>query len=184
MESKECIVCGKEFIKKVNRSQERWKAQKYCSVKCMGKKISKACLICGKHFLQFPSVGKKYCSKQCSDKSKIKQSKTKICLACGKEFNRNTKRGSDSSFQSWQKRKFCTMKCRRFRYHPIIQAEFWREVTDGYNIVKWRNGNLEIDIPKEIIPFGIMNPAAFSRIKWTEKETKKFREWNQGKGVM
>ena len=54
MESKECIVCGKEFIKKVNRSQERWKAQKYCSVKCMGKKISKACLICGKHFLQLP----------------------------------------------------------------------------------------------------------------------------------
>ena len=104
-------------------------------------------------------------------------SETKKCLACGKEFKRNTKRGvGGSSIQSWQKRKFCTMKCRRFRYHPIIQSEFWREVTDGYNIAKWRNGNLEIDIPKEIIPFGIMSPAAFSRIEWTLKEIKEFRE--------
>lgn len=99
----------------------------------------------------------------------------KTCYKCGKNFKSHNPKSVKN---------FCSRECYTFKYHPIIQAEFWREVTDGYNIVKWRNGNLEIDIPKEIIPFGIMNPAAFSRIKWTEKETKKFREWNQGKGVM
>lgn len=34
MEIKICLVCRKEFIKKINNSKKYWKNRKYCSVKC------------------------------------------------------------------------------------------------------------------------------------------------------
>lgn len=74
--TKNCIVCGKEFIKKINISRRSWKHTKFCSQKCSNKnKVgkptwnkylkSKKCLGCSKLF-QPRENKRKFCSRECS----------------------------------------------------------------------------------------------------------------------
>lgn len=83
-----CLSCNKIFVKNTYH-------QKYCSAECRKvnkdnskTKASKNCNVCQKEFRG--GANRKYCSKDCSDKSKIKINKFSInkrdsfsCLLCG-----------------------------------------------------------------------------------------------------
>jgi len=60
------------------------------------------CLICGKEFYNYPNEDRKYCSRECTYKSQLKQKIVK-CAYCGKEFSTNEKRD----------KKLCSVKCQR-----------------------------------------------------------------------
>lgn len=74
MQTKPCVVCGREFAKSPAHSQERWETRtRYCSRQCFGadysrrfKKIpERACGACGKIFRP-EHFGAKYCSTDCA----------------------------------------------------------------------------------------------------------------------
>lgn len=68
MESKICIICGKEYFKG-NYSNKQWSNSKYCSMECRKTSSFKICPICGKEF--YGKKKAKYCSRICCSKSKI-----------------------------------------------------------------------------------------------------------------
>jgi 5-methylcytosine-specific restriction endonuclease McrA len=82
MLTKICIVCGKEYTKKVNCSVKNWKISKYCSHKCLNKsKIGKpawnrrddmetVCPNCGKQFRKRCQTDK-YCCRKCARAKQI-----------------------------------------------------------------------------------------------------------------
>ena len=78
-------------------------------------------------------------------------------------------------------RTFCSRECYTFKYHPIIQAEFWRNVLP--NSGKYHTGSLALSIPTDWIPHGIMSCRSYRngnfRLLFTEKQIKEFKEWNQ-----
>lgn len=87
-----CIVCEKEHLARISNA-------KYCSPTCQskhswilgkikaqhkGKSKEIACLKCGKLIKSFDCENRKYCSKECHDKSAVRLNRK--CLSCGKEF--------------------------------------------------------------------------------------------------
>jgi len=125
-----CQNCSKEF-KTYNRQA------KYCSKECYykgrwgaeGRLISKVCPVCQKRFSSHLSNNQKYCSTDCSDKSGHTRGRrntiTKSCDWCGKEFSRPA-----SNFHS--KHFFCSPEC---------SALWWAEFgLHGKDHPKWRGG--------------------------------------------
>jgi hypothetical protein len=72
-------------------------------------KVTRICLICGKEFQITNSVaskgGGKYCSRECNDRSKIKEKIEKVCPICGKKFD---VRASEISRGGG---KYCSINC-------------------------------------------------------------------------
>lgn len=71
MESKKCIVCGKEFYKKPVENKIYWESKKCCSKECGNinrrKRIKLICVVCGKEFevIEYRKNAK-YCSLECN----------------------------------------------------------------------------------------------------------------------
>jgi 5-methylcytosine-specific restriction endonuclease McrA len=87
-----CKYCGR--TRRVLKSEEdKGMYKEYCSFRCrksalsLGNKITFTCLVCGriKSTYQNPSKSYKYCSKECYNKFKGKDSRILICKYCGKE---------------------------------------------------------------------------------------------------
>jgi len=82
METKICLVCGKEFKKNVDYSYKTWGSIKYCSRKCMGiamkTRVEIKCDYCGKKYEETLSKikinkdnnWKNYCSDECKWKAR------------------------------------------------------------------------------------------------------------------
>lgn len=71
MESKKCIVCGKEFYKKLSESIKYWESKRFCSAECGNiskrKRVKLVCIVCGKEFEVTNSRKEaKYCSLECN----------------------------------------------------------------------------------------------------------------------
>lgn len=114
-----CQECGKEF-------RTGYDNQKFCSRECTINNIPKRekwgqernrikciCQICGKEFeiSQHDKNNIKYCSRECSDKSKTIESFSRIvdvkCKQCGKEFQLpNNGKGGDGEL-----RLYCSREC-------------------------------------------------------------------------
>ena len=182
MESKECIECGKIFSKrevgKGKLGNKEWETRKYCSWKCCNSNLKKRrvyvnCFECGKQFQTYLCKGakRKYCNITCRDVRSKKLYPPRKCIVCSKEYLKKPKMTMKT--WQWESRKFCSLKCRLFKYHPIQQAEFWREVLGDIRIRDAEN------IPCGLIPYGIIAPKQFYEHKWTELENKEFKEWNQ-----
>ena len=195
MESKECIVCGKIFSKrevgKGKLGNKEWETRKYCSRKCCNSDFKKRrvyvnCLECGKRFQTYLCKGakRKYCNITCRNVRSKKRYPPRKCIVCSKEYIK--KPIMTMKTWQWESRKFCSLKCRLFKYHPIQQAEFWREVLGDVRTVISRKTCSSTpslrdaeNIPCDLIPYGILSPKQFYEHKWTELEIKEFREWNQ-----
>ena len=103
----------------------------------------------------------------------------KTCYKCGKNFKSHNPKSVKN---------FCSRECYTFKYHPIIQAEFWRNILPHSNRVSEKlESKLAVHIPIEWIPYGIIKPAGWAITKitqsktppFTQKQIKEFREWNQ-----
>ena len=117
---------------------------------------------------------------------------SKECVVCGKQYDRDIMiyqgiRKSKTKFQpkgvkykfqksisKWNAQKYCSVKCstQRFkveRYSLLDHVKFFRET--GMVYTDWEL------IPKDWYPKGIRRKA--QEVKWTLKEIKEFREWNQ-----
>ena len=103
----------------------------------------------------------------------------KTCYKCGKNFKSHNPKSVKN---------FCSRECYTFKYHPIIQAEFWRNILPHSNRVSEKlESKIAVHIPIEWIPYGIIKPAGLAITKitqsktppFTQKQIKEFREWNQ-----
>lgn len=83
--------------------------------------IEKVCLICGKSFKVIPSRDKtaKYCSRTCSDKSRIKENNCK-CGFCGKEFHLKPIRIKRVSEKFGN---YCSRQCKDNAFGPKFTGE-------------------------------------------------------------
>lgn len=104
--TKECIICHKSFVIPRNRPGRR-----FCSLECRKKGKIKIfrnfiCSFCKKEFSNYRK--KKYCSKECRDKTNLiiihKKYKERVkqkftCQICNKEY------------VSYEERKFCSRRC-------------------------------------------------------------------------
>jgi len=127
-----CQNCSKEF-KTYNRQA------KYCSKECYykgrwgaeGRLISKVCPVCQKRFSSHLSNNQKYCSTDCSDKSGHTRGRrntiTKSCDWCGKEFSRPA-----SNFHS--KHFFCSPECSLCCDMPLIRLYYPKRWLPHQNI--------------------------------------------------
>jgi 5-methylcytosine-specific restriction endonuclease McrA len=111
-------------------------------IKCRGgkgnhgcKKITLICEVCRKEFDILERVyrskkGKIYCSKKCSDISKIKPESHKlmICDNCGKEFNKRTDLITEHNYCS----KHCSNEGRKSDYAKWRDAEYIRNYQKKY----------------------------------------------------
>ena len=109
----------------------------------------------------------------------MKNPQERNCYKCNKIFKSHNPKSL---------RTFCSRECYTFKYHPIIQAEFWRNVLPNSSRVgQKRESKISIYIPPEWIPYGILKPASWAITKitqnktppFTQKQIKEFREWNQ-----
>jgi len=109
----------------------------------------------------------------------MKNPQERNCYKCNKIFKSHNPKSL---------RTFCSRECYTFKYHPIIQAEFWRNVLPNSSRVgQKRESKVSIHIPTEWIPYGILKPASWAITKttqnktppFTQKQIKEFREWNQ-----
>lgn len=107
---KSCERCGKAF-------QSKRRTAKYCSLKCAGNarqgRKASVCEFCGTTFsvpLSATLAGRRYCSKKCSDISKIKNPIEKICPECGERFvcPHTTVGGIGNGFS---RTKYCSTRC-------------------------------------------------------------------------
>lgn len=110
----------------------------------------------------------------------MKNPQERNCYKCNKIFKTHNPKSL---------RTFCSRKCFTFKYHPIIQAEFWRNVLPNSSRVgQKRESKVSIYIPREWIPYGILKPSEWALTTFTtqsktppftQKQIKEFREWNQ-----
>lgn len=102
---KKCEACETEFY--VSQSH---KNRKYCSKKCVLKRIKRICPECGCEYdikpYDIKNGTSKYCSKKCSDNSLKKRIETN-CFTCGVILLRIPSRMEN------QIRHYCSHKCRR-----------------------------------------------------------------------
>jgi len=90
-----------EYRKRQKRNNKVWKVR--------------ICVYCGKEFIPRHHGGtKQFCSYSCSSKykwenreRKPKKIITKICIECGKEYEKNP----NYSLMQWNRNKFCSIKC-------------------------------------------------------------------------
>ena len=73
METKHCVVCGKEIKRLYKHSQKQWEKIRFCSKKCFGVTLKKKlvkfdCISCGKTTNRKPRSDSKFkfCSKKCA----------------------------------------------------------------------------------------------------------------------
>ena len=102
-----CVVCGKEKIVSNHHAKKTGNicCSRECSIKLQRKnKKEMKCVLCGKVFLKSPSSVADYCSRECSDKSKISRT-TIVCIECGR-----TKEIRNTQMKRYNQR-FCSSKC-------------------------------------------------------------------------
>lgn len=111
MQTKQCELCEKMFIRAGNVSITQWKTRSLCSRKCAVKKMSTTkvveCASCSKLFKpRRPDI--KCCSLPCSHVNKTIKTESKVCAECGAVFTREHGLG----LSLWNRRKLCSAKCR------------------------------------------------------------------------
>ena len=150
METRKCVVCGKEF-------QTYRQDRRYCSDACRKKATRakkkerekaepqpapklrshprfgmhpKICAFCGKEFVALSAKGK-YCSLECNNKAYLKRQFERrkkehpedvlVCPCCGKEF-----------FRSKANPVYCSYVCKRKMEPPKPQPKRLSSKTTGY----------------------------------------------------
>lgn len=104
-----CPICSKEFKTAKSRHLEKI----YCSSECstearikrkrQNEERTKTCPICGKEF-KTCGWGRKFCSRDCREKSRLRPIVEKICKGCGKVFKTSKVRGPTAKV-------YCSREC-------------------------------------------------------------------------
>lgn len=125
LSEKICKNCGGNILIKRSRDINK----EFCGTGCVGKYLHMKekqftnCKYCGKEFIKTSKTKNLFCSKNCSNKSKIVEYK-RVCERCGKEFISHNiaeiNRGGN---------RFCSVKCSTRKYN--FNENYFNEIDTG-----------------------------------------------------
>jgi len=147
--TKNCKVCGEEFAKKVNDSENYWSTKRFCSRECSyefrrKERVKKECPVCEEKFevLETQKDRRTFCSNECYSTDLSNNSERYSSL-----FEKGHD-GYDSS--PWQGKTFSEKHCQAISeaLQGISRSEeYIKENLEGENHWNWQGGKSFVDYP-------------------------------------